>query len=184
MATVLAHNSIRVAGKQHISVGSHALQTYPEDATEEFNAGAPLFFSGTNGRVAEITDPVADVEKIVGIAGHDASGVTDTNVVVIPALPAVVFDAILGNVADDLYETSIDDVGNTAALRRDDTNDSWYLGANDDEPDTAAPPPGGCCRIVGLKDPAGTVNGRVYFVFRDSRQNAGDTALIPSTIYA
>lgn len=180
MATVKAFESIKVAGKQHLSVGSHALQTYKEDATEEFNAGAPLFFNA--GRVAEITDPVGDTEQIVGIAAHDASGTTDTDVVVIPALPGLVFDAVFGNVADDLYALTAADVGKLCCLRRDDTNDSWYLGANDAH--ATNPAAGAGCRIVGLKDAVGDVNGRVYFVFLDTRQNAADNGVVAGTIYS
>jgi len=183
MATVKVFNSLKVAGKQHISPASHALQTYKEAATQEFNAGAPLAFT-TGGLVAEITDPVADAEKIVGIATADASGTTSDDVVAVPALPGIVFEAVLGNVADDLYALLQEDVGKTCALRRDDTNDSWYLGANDSENDDAAPPAGGGCRVVALKDDVGTVNGKVYFVFRSTRQNAGDTALVPHVIYS
>lgn len=180
MATVKAFDSIRVAGKQHLSVGSHALQTYPEAATQEFNAGAPLFASA--GKVAEITDPVGDTETIVGIAMGDATGTTSDPTVVCPALPGLVFEAVFANVADDLYETSLDDVFKLCALRRDDTNDSWFLGANDAH--ATNPVAGAGCRIVGLKDPAGTVNGKVYFVFLDTRQNAADNGVVPGTIYS
>ena len=180
MATVKAFNSIKVAGKQHLSVGSHALQTYKEAATQEFNAGAPLAFSG--GRVAEITDPVGDTEQIVCIATGDASGTTDTDVVVVPALPGLVFEAVLANVADDLYELAAADVGKLCALRRDDTNDSWFLGANDAH--ATNPVAGAGCRIVGLKDAVGTVNGKVFFVFLDTRQNAADNGVVAGTIYS
>lgn len=180
MATVKAFNSIKVAGKQHLSVGSHALQTYKEAATQEFNAGAPLFASA--GRVAEITDPVGDTESIVGIATADASGTTDENVVVVPALSGLVFEAVFGNVADDLYAIDVLDVFKLCALRRDDTNDSWYLGANDAH--ATNPVAGAGCRIVGLKDEDGTVNGRVYFVFLDTRQNAADNGVVANTIYS
>jgi len=179
MATVKAQNSLKVAGKQHLSPGSHALQTYHEDATEEFNAGAPLFFAA--GLVAEITDPVGDTEQIVGIAMHDASGTTSADVVVGPALPGIVFEGVLGNVADDLYALLAADVGKLCCLRRDDTNDTWYLGANDSH--ATNPAAGAGCRIVGLKDAVGTVNGRVYFVFMATRQNAADNGVVAGTIY-
>jgi hypothetical protein len=180
MATIKAFQSLKVAGKQHTSVGSHALQTYKEAATQEFNAGAPLCNSA--GRVAEITDPVGDTESIVGIAMADASGTTDTDVVVAPALPGMVFEGVLGNVADDDYEIAAADVFKLAALRRDDTNDTWFLGANDAH--ATNPVAGAGCRIVGLKDPVGTVNGRVFFVFLDTRQNAADNGVVAGTIYS
>jgi hypothetical protein len=180
MATVKAFNSIKVAGKQHTSVGSHAAQTYPEAATQEFNKGAPLYFSG--GKVAEITDPVGDTEQIVGIAGHDASGTTSDDVLVFPVLPGMVFEAVFGNVADDLYALAAADVGKLCALRRDDTNDSWFLGANDAH--ATNPVAGAGCRIVALKDAVGTVNGKVYFVFLDTRQNAADNGVVAGTIYS
>jgi len=180
MATVKVFQSIKVAGKQHASITSHPLQTYKEDATEEYNAGAPLFFNA--GKVAEITDPVGDTEQIVGIATVDASGVTDTDALVCPTLPGVVFTAVLGNVADDLYALLAADVGKLAALRRDDTNDTWYLGANDAH--ATNPVAGAGCRVVGLKDDVGTVNGRVYFVFLDTRQNAADNGVVANTIYS
>lgn len=179
MATVKAQNSLKVAGKQNISVGSHALQTKREAANQEFNAGAPLFYSG--GRAAEITDPVGDTEQILGLAMHDASGTTDTNVVVAPTLPGIVFEGVLGNVADDLYALLAADEGKLCCLRRDDTNDTWYLGANDSH--ATNPAAGAGCRIVGLKDAVGTVNGRVYFVFMATRQNAADNGVVAGTIY-
>lgn len=190
MATVKVHNSLKVAGKQHVSVGSHALQTYLEAATQEFRAGAPVFFS--SGKIAEITDPVGDTEQIVGIVAQDATAavggvndvdtVTDAPIVVVPALPGLVFDGVFGNVADDLYELAQTDVGKLCALRRDDTNDTWYLGANDAH--ATNPVAGAGCRIVGLRDPIGTVNGRVYFVFLDTRQNAADNGVVAGTIYS
>lgn len=180
MATIKTFQSIKVAGKQHLSVGSHALQTYVEAATQEFNEGAPLFFS--SGKVAEITDPVGDTEQIVGIAQTNATGVTDTDTVVCPALPGLVFEACLANVADDLYEIAAADVGKLCALRRDDTNDTWFLGANDAH--ATNPVAGAGCRIVALKDAVGTINGRVYFVFLDTRQNAADNGVVAGTIYS
>lgn len=182
MATVKTYQSLKVAGKQHLSVGSHALQTYKEAATQEWNAGAPVANTATGGRVAEITDPVADAEAIVGIAVADATGTTGADATVVPALPGLVFEAVLGNVADDLYALSADDVFKLCALRRDDTNDTWYLGANDAH--ATNPVAGAGCRIVGLKDAAGTVNGRVYFVFLDTRQNAADNGVVANTIYS
>jgi len=180
MATVKAFNSIRVAGKQHLSVGSHALQTYVEDATETFKTGAPLFFNA--GKVAEITDPVGDTEQIVGIATEDSSGTTSDPVVVAPALPGLVFEAVFGNVADDLYALLAADVGKLCALRRDATNKSWYLGANDAH--ATNPVAGAGCRVVALKDAVATVNGKVYFVFLDTRQNAADNGVVAGTIYS
>ena len=41
MATVKAFNSIKVAGKQHGSVGSHAIPLYHEANSQTFKAGAP-----------------------------------------------------------------------------------------------------------------------------------------------
>jgi hypothetical protein len=179
MATIKSFQSIKVAGKQHLSVGSHAVQTYPEAATQEFNGGAPLFFS--SGKVAEITDPVGDTEQIIGIALNDASGTTSNPTQVVPALPGLVFEACLANVADDLYTIALADVGKLCALRRDDTNDTWFLGANDAH--ATNPVAGAGCRIVSLKDAVGTVNGRVNFVFLATRQNAADNGVVAGTIY-
>ncbi len=180
MATIKTYQSLKVAGKQHLSVGSHAVQTYKEAATQEFNAGAPL--AAAAGKVAEITDPVADTEQIVGIALNDATGTTDDDALVVPALPGLVFEGVLANVADDLYALLAADVFKYAALRRDDTNDTWFLGANDSH--ATNPPAGAACKIVGLKDPVGTVNGRVYFVFVAQRANAADNGVVANTIYS
>jgi hypothetical protein len=188
MATVLGHDSIKVGGKQHASVGSHALQTYKEGSTQEFRAGAPVSLS--SGLLVEITDPVADAEAIVGIAtkaataraGDDEDTVTEAPIPVAPAIPGIVFEAVFGNVADDLYALAQADVGKFCALRRDDTNDTWYLGANDAH--ATNPPAGGGCRVVALKDAVGTVNGKVYFVFLSQRANAADSGFVPGTIYA
>ncbi len=189
MATVKAHDSLRVAGKQHASIASHALPLYHEANSQTFKAGAPVKLIA--GLVTECIAPAAgsDAEQIAGIAGQDGQNVTTKPATtVIPCAPcgAAVFEGILGNAADDLrvLAASDGDVGKAAALAKDAANLGWYVNGT-----TAALDPSAIAnarvRIVGYKDAAGTVNGRVYFVFLvQGTNNAGAAAVARATIYS
>lgn len=180
MATVKAFNSLRFAGKQHISAGSHALAPYKEGTSVVFKAGAPVILS--SGLVVEAANP-NDTGVLLGLAARDSENDTDNSPIQVnPAIPGLVFDGILGNSADDLRALAQTDVGLYAALIKDTTagNLGWYLNAT-----TASltRPNNSRVKIVGLKDAVGTVNGRVYFTFTaEGEDNAGNA--VPGTIYS
>jgi hypothetical protein len=187
MATIKAFNSIKVAGKQHLSVGSHMSPLYHEAAAQSFKAGAPVKLIA--GLVTTIVTPAAgsDAEIIAGIALQDGQNVaTKPATSVSPAAPGIVYEAVLGNSGDDLYAlTAADgDVGKAAPLLLDGANLGWYVNAtlmNTDASGVA----NARVRIVGYKDAAGTVNGRVYFVFLvQGTNNAGNAAVARATIYS
>ncbi len=189
MATVKAFNSLKVAGKSHASVGSHAIPKFKEAAAQTLKAGAPVKLIA--GLVTEIIAPAAgsDAEQILGIAledGHNVATKPLTTVASCAPGGDHVFEGVLGNTADDLRTLTADDgdVGKAAALAKDAANLGWYLNGT-----TAALDPSAIAnarvRIVGYKDDAGTVNGRVYFVFLvQGTNNAGAAAVARATIYS
>lgn len=189
MATVKAFNSIKVAGKAHASTASTAIPKFKEAASQTFKAGAPV--KVVSGLITECIAPAAgsDAEVIVGIALQDGQNVTTKPLTTVaPCCPCgdAVFEGILGNTADDLYALTADDgdVGKAAALAKDATNLGWYVNATTAALDASAIA-NARVRVVGYKDPAGTVNGRVYFVFLvQGVNNAGNAAVPRATIYS
>ena len=129
-------------------------RTYPEAAAQSFKRGELVQLS--SGKVAALagTDPAAN--SILGIAMHDASGVTDADVVVFVPSPD---SLIVGNVGG----TSV-----TAAADR--GAEYGLVEANDivsvDKTDTTN------TRVIVVdldrRDPVGDVNGRVIFKFMAS----------------
>lgn len=128
----------------------------PESASETFLDGAVLISDSTDSnRLAEGgTNPI----DIMGIAARAASAVTATMIPYYPALPGVVFEGSVDNASD---------LGNGAALASDfgaqygltrDSGGTWYI-------DKAKTLDDARVRILGFRDPVGTVQGRVYFVF-------------------
>ena len=149
--------------------------TYLEAASQTFVKGTPLVFTSGGSTVEQDT---SDPAPIVGIAEHAASGTTNDPVRVVPAIPGKVFEGILGNGDLTDYTLAQTDVGDVYGLARDATNLGWFV----DKQDTAVA--NVRVRVVGLRDAAGTVNGRVYFVFLIATQDTDDQILIPTTIYA
>lgn len=197
MATVKDFQSLRIAGK-HASTPSRALAAYHEASSQTFKQGALL--SVVSGLVQEATNPVgagSDLDTLVGIAAQAGQNVTTKPLTQIEAcLPGVVFEGVLGNSADDLYALAAADadVGSACSFFKDPVNGGWYLNATTK---TAAVPAAGAAgiaqlfnvvnaraRVVGYKDPAGTVNGRVFFVFLSTGTgNTVTTTVSHPTIY-
>lgn len=135
---------------------SHPSITVPEAAAQTFKRGCPLVFTAGGSTVEEDT---SDPQPIVGIAEQDASGTTNDPVRIVPAIPGVLFEGVLGNGDLTDYTLLAADVGDVYGLARDGTAGrlGWFV----DKQDTTNVR----VRVVALKDPAGTVNGRVYFTF-------------------
>src|SRR3990170_2765324 len=153
---------------------SHPSITFKEAASQTFKKGCPLVFTSGGATVEEDT---SDPAGIVGIAEEDATGTTNNPVRVVPAIPGLLFDGILGNGDLSDYTLLAADVGDVYGLVRDGTNLGWFV----DKQDTAVATVR--VRVVGLKDPAGTVNGRVYFVFLLGTQDTDDQILISPTMF-
>lgn len=197
MATVKDFNSLRIAGK-HASTPSRALAAYTEAATQTFKQGALLVVASGLVQEAGTVGAGSDTETIVGVAAAAGQNNTLANKLtqVEPALPGVVFEGLLGNTADDLYAlaAAFADIGSACAFSKDATNGGWFLNATTK---TATVPAAGAAgiaqlfnvanaraRIVGYKDPIGTVNGRVYFVFLSTGTgNTVTTTVSHPTIY-
>lgn len=143
-------NSLRVA--YYNGLKSEPVHHGIEGATQSFKKGAPLVYS--SGKLVEATD-AADQAAMAGMAAHTASGTTDTAVKYVPFIPGVIFEVTLmtGSEADfTLVQTNI---GLAYAIAKA-ASGAWFL----DNADTTNPE----FRVVGFKDPVGTVNGRVYCV--------------------
>jgi hypothetical protein len=150
--TVNGARSLRVT--KGLGTHSHPMIAFREAASQTFKKGCPVVFTSGGSTVEEDT---TDPQPIVGVAEHDASGTTNANVLVSPAFPGVQFEGILGNGDLTDYTLAAADVGDLYGLARDATNLGWFV----DKQDTTNVR----VRVTGLKDPAGTVNGRVYFTF-------------------
>lgn len=127
-----------------------------EGAGETFAEGAILTSDSLDSnRLAEGgTNPL----DIMGIAAKAAAAVTAAALPYYPALPGVIFEGSMDNAAD---------LGNGVALAADfaarygvtrDTSGFWYIDKNKTGDDARV-------RILAFRDPAGTVQGRVYFIF-------------------
>lgn len=149
---VKAAASLRAA--PGLGTHSHPSITFKEAASQTFVKGCPVVFTSGGSTVEEDT---SDPQPIVGIAEHAASGTTSDPVRVVPAIPGLIFEGFLGNGDLTDYTLLAADVGDVYGLARDATNKGWFV----DKQDTTNVR----VRVVGLKDAAGTVNGRVYFTF-------------------
>lgn len=122
----------------------------PEAASETFVKGALLI--PASGYIGEAG---ADPTTVLGVAledGHNGSA-GDYNIGYCPALPGQIFEGIIG-LASDIAQT---DLFTKYGVALDAGSGVWYV-------DTAETSNVVVC-IVGFKDPVGTTNGRVYFVF-------------------
>jgi len=129
----------------------HLVQTHPEAAAQSFKRGDPVKL------VAGKVTLAVDTEGSYGISKRDASGVTDTKIQV-----------IVHNF-DDLYTASLSAAGATSTLAVTNVGvrcsyikstitgntTKTVVDLSDAQTDVLV--------IVGLKDPVGTVDGRVYF---------------------
>ena len=153
--SVSGANGFRVA--KHLGLHSTPTVEFEEAASGDWKKGGVLVFSS-----GLVTEPAynANPTQIVGIAENAATGTTNANCRVIPAIPGTVIFS--GHISDDItgnYTTVEANVGTCYGILQDATNLGWYIDAGTS---TVAD----CrVRVVGFHDPVGTSNGRVYFTF-------------------
>jgi hypothetical protein len=157
--------SFRVA--QGVGSHSHASFTFREAASQTFKKGAPLVFSGavnTGGNT--VAEGGTDPTLIVGIAeeaGENNAVAGAKKVRCTPLLGDYVFEGILGNGDTTDYTLAVTDIGDVYGITKA-ADSGWFV----DKQKAAIFGAGSVrVRVIGLKDAAGTVNGRVYFVFLD-----------------
>jgi len=132
--------------------------TFPEAASQTFKKGAPVIFT-SGGTTVETggTNPAS----VIGIAdadGHNTAASVDKCPVT--PLDGSVFEGVLGNGDLTNYTLLAADVGDVYGITVA-AGLGWFV----DKQKTAVAT--NRVRVVALKDPAGTVNGRVYFVWLD-----------------
>ncbi len=155
--TVTGSKSFRCA--TNIGVKNAPTLTYPEAITQTFKKGAPIVFTSGGTTVEEGgTNPTF----IIGIAdadGQNTASASLKNTVTTP-LTELTFEGILGNGDLTDYTLLAGDVGDRYGITKA-SGGGWFV----DKQKTAVLN----CRVIvlRLKDPAGTVNGRVYFKFLD-----------------
>jgi hypothetical protein len=154
MAKATAKQSIMVAKL----FGLHASPSLQgiEAASQSWKKGAPLKASGGKLVIAAETD----VTLILGIALGDASGVTDKKANLTPALPHVVFQAELSDLTDGAYTLLQTDLYGDFGLNVA-GDGKWFVDADEAGAEQAV-------TIIGFKDPVGTNNAIVYFVFKNT----------------
>ena len=128
----------------------------PEGASETFVDGAILISDANDSN--RLAEGAANPIDIMGIAARAASTVTATLIPYYPGLPGVIFE---GSVDDsNALGTGValaSDFGTQVGVTKDSAG-FWYL----DKFKTGAL---ARTRILGFRDPPGTAQGRVYFVF-------------------
>jgi len=132
-----------------------------EKASQTFIKGAFLI-DDDSGYVTESTSPIdasAVAKRTFGFAEAPASGVTGTaatgpNIRFVDVTVMTVFEATLSDATAGTHTLAIADMHKVYPITK---STHWYLDAN------AVSDTGGG-RIVGFKDPIGTVDGRVYFI--------------------
>jgi len=174
-STVKEAQSLRVA--KGFGTYSHASLTLPEAASQTFKKGSPIVVS--SGYAQESAD---DSEVLFGIAdqpGQNGSSNGAKNTRIVPALPSYVFEGLLGSSSATAHTLAAANIGSVYGFSKDGTNGGWYL---DDQETTVGTVR---ARVVGFKDPVGTSEGRVYFVFLAFTNNEGTAdATIVGTLFA
>ena len=154
MAKATAKQSIKFSR----CLGVPSMPSLPgkEAAGQTWKAGAPL--KSVAGLLTIIAE--GDVAGIVGVALANASGVTGKKANVCPALNGCIFEAEFSDLTDGSNTPTQAIVFEDFGLNV--TGDGkWFI--DNDEAGAEQ-----TVMVVGLKDPVGTVNPIVYFVFKDS----------------
>jgi hypothetical protein len=133
-----------------------------ETAAQTFKKGAPLINTDAAGTMTESTSPIdasAVGKRTLGLALNDATGVTSKDIPFAVAGEHTVFEGTLSDATAGTHTLAQADVWETFPLVKDGTfsTGNWYIDAN-------AEADAGGALIVGLKDPVGTVDGRVFFI--------------------
>jgi hypothetical protein len=144
---------LTVGHRRGIAAGT-PMETAGEGATQTFKEGAPLILA--SGLLIESTSPLSSTNKTVGFSNGPASGVTSKPTTYVEAIDDVEFEATLSNATAGTATLAITDVGLIYPVTKDPATGNWYLDKNATSTD------GGL--ITRLKDPVGTVDGRVFFV--------------------
>jgi hypothetical protein len=130
-----------------------------EKASQTYKAGAFLVDDGagymTESVTAIIDTAATETKRTLGMALNSATGTTGADVPFVWSCQNVVFEGTLSDLSAGTHTLALTDVWETFLITK--GTDNWYLDAN------AVTDIGGGC-VVGLKDPVGTVDGRVYFV--------------------
>jgi hypothetical protein len=156
--TVSGANSIRPA--RRLGFHSTPSMNFLEAASQTFKIGTPLTFTSGGSTVEEVATPALPI-NIIGIAAEDASGTTNDPIRVWPLVDGIIWEAPLGTTALTDVDLAQAQVGDILGIGQDGTNLGYFV-------DTALTAVLSTrVRVVGLKDAAGTTNGRVYFVFLD-----------------
>ena len=138
-----------------IGMPSVPTETIKEGASQSFLKGEVLVISSGYAVVGTAGDDNPVLGTILGIscmAGRNVSTYPDLQY--IPALPGVVFSAQLQNAAATAAVAQTN-VGTVYGLNV--TSNQWWVDTDDTTDERV--------RVIGYKDPIGTVNGVVYFVF-------------------
>lgn len=143
--------------------GCADIRTYPEAASQTFKKGALVQFS--SGKVA-VAD--ADETTIVGVALHDASGTTDSDVQVALANEHNIFVANVYHATPASSVTAAGDRHKKYGVEA--VGDNWHVSLADTSNNRV--------RIIDLdrRDAVGDTNGRVHIVFLGANATGGTGA--------
>jgi len=135
--------------------GGGVTGVFPEAVSQSFKAGQFVYLA--SGKVTVCAD---DATAILGMAAHDASGTTDTNVIVYLAHPDNVFEANVYHSVPVLAVTAITQVSVNYALKVD--SNKCYVDIGDTGHNAFV--------VTGIseRDTVGDQYGRVYFRVLDA----------------
>lgn len=149
------------AGPRRGVAGGTPLEKYTEGASQSYVRSAPLILS--SGKLVESTSPISSSNKLVGFAEAKATGVTDSEVlVVVPAPDYMCFIGTLSDATAGTHTSAITDIGIIYGILKDTGSPitalrgRWYLDANG-----GAATDGGL--VIAFIDPIGTVDARCIF---------------------
>jgi len=127
-----------------------------EGASQAYKKGAPLINSSGKLVIASGA-PLDTADSIVGFALRDATGVTDSEVLYVPALKGIiVFSAMLEDNVNFNHVLAQANQYTKYVILEDTTSKAWFL----DENNTT----NGIALVIGFQSDVGTTKGRVYFI--------------------
>lgn len=133
-----------------------------EKASQTYKKGAPLQDDDA-GRLTESASPIdasGVTKRAIGLALNDATGTTGKDAPIALVGEYTIFEGTLSDATAGTHTLAQADQFETYPVTKDGTfsTGNWYLDAN-------AKANSGGGMIVELKDPIGTVDGRVFFIF-------------------
>lgn len=123
----------------------------PEAASQSFVEGAVLVNSSGRCAIAAADTTSA----IIGVACHAASGTTDTDIMIVKALPGVIFEANLEDESNEDHALVVTNRFGQYAIQV--SSGIFYLDENDSGNDATI--------VTGFTDAIGDVRARVEFQF-------------------